>query len=74
MAKAKARAAKKPKKPRVTITMSSKANEHLKEFAAVNQRSVAWIVNYAVDEFLRKHQGNPAQLPVRSSPPGRDED
>jgi hypothetical protein len=54
--------------------MSSKANEHLKEFAAVNQRSVAWIVNYAVDEFLRKHQGNPAQLPVRSSPPGRDED
>jgi hypothetical protein len=69
MARAKARAPKKAKKPRITITMSPDVNRRLKVLAAANQRSVAWIINYAIGEILEKYEGNPApQLPVRSSP------
>jgi hypothetical protein len=69
MARAKVRASKKVKKPRVTITMSPENNRRLKALAAANQRSVAWIINYAIGEILEKYEGNPTpQLPVRSSP------
>jgi hypothetical protein len=68
MARAKARAHKKAKKPRITVTMSPDVNRRLKALAAANQRSVAWIINYAIGEILEKYEGNPApQLPVRSS-------
>jgi hypothetical protein len=66
MARAKARAPKKEKKPRITITMSPEVNRRLKALASANQRSVAWIINYAIGEILDKYEGNLApQLPVR---------
>jgi CopG antitoxin of type II toxin-antitoxin system len=69
MAKAKARTAKKAKKPRITITLSAEVKGHLQMLAAANQRSVAWIINYAIEEILEKNKDNPTlHLPARSSP------
>jgi hypothetical protein len=69
MARAKAQAPKKEKKPRIIITMNSEVNRRLKALAATNQRSVAWVINYAIGEILEKYEANPTpQLPVRSSP------
>jgi hypothetical protein len=57
------------KKPRITITMSPDVNGRLKALAAANQRSIAWIINYAIEDILEKYEGKPTpQLPVRSSP------
>jgi hypothetical protein len=73
MARAKVRTSKTTKKtakkPRITITMSAEVNGRLKGLAAANQRSVAWIINYAIEDILEKYEGEPPpQLPVRASP------
>jgi hypothetical protein len=69
MAKVKTRASKGTKKPRITITMSPEVDRRLKVLASANQRSVAWIINYAIEETLQKCEGSPTpQLPVRTSP------
>ena len=75
MARAKARAPKKAKKPRITITVSPEVNGRLKVLAAANQRSVAWIINYAIEEILGKYEGIPTpQLPLRYFPQHGDGD
>jgi hypothetical protein len=77
MARAKTKAARKSKKPRITVTMTPGLDRHLRALAKANQRSVAWVINYAIEEILEKYGDNPApQLPVRSSPQHlqRDED
>jgi hypothetical protein len=51
------------------INMSPEVNGRLKALAAANQRSVAWIINYAIEDILEKYEGEPTpQLPVCSSP------
>jgi predicted DNA-binding protein len=76
MAKANARVSKKAKKPRITITTSPEVIGRLKDLAAANQRSLAWVINYAIEEILEKLEGDPTlQLPVRSSPqPGQGDE
>ena len=75
MAKAHARVSKKAKKPRITITTSPEVIGRLKTLAAANQRSLAWVINYAIEEILEKFEGDPTlQLPVRSSPQLRQGD
>jgi Ribbon-helix-helix protein, copG family len=69
MVRAKTKAPKKSKKPRITITMTPELDRRLKGLAKMNQRSAAWVINYAIEEILEKYSDNPApQLPVRSSP------
>ena len=49
--------------------MSPEVNGRLKALAAANQRSIAWIINYAIEDILEKYEGKPTpQLPVRFSP------
>jgi hypothetical protein len=63
------------KKPRITITMTPEVNDRLKAIAVANQRSVAWIINYAIQEVLDKCAGEHApQLPARPSPPQVNQD
>lgn len=75
IARAKTRAPKKSTKPRLSITMTPAADRYLKAIAKANQRSRAWVINYAINEIREKYGDNPAPvLPVRSQPFEGDED
>ena len=59
-------------KARITITVRVDLARRLKAIAKANQRSGAWVVNYAIDEFLEKYGDNSAPLlPVRPAPRDR---
>lgn len=47
---------------RVTASLSRKQEAVLKELATRHKVSVAWLVRYAVDQFIE--QGSDAQLPL----------
>jgi hypothetical protein len=75
IARAKTRAPKKSTKPRLAITMTPAADRYLKAIAKANQRSRAWVINYAINEIREKYGDNPAPvLPVRSQPFEGDEE
>jgi len=68
MARAKIKVSKKSKKPRLTITITPQLDRYITALAKANQRSRAWVINYAIEEIREKYGDNPApQLPVRSS-------
>ena len=75
MARAKTKAPEKSKKPRITVTIAPELDRHLKALAKANQRSRAWVINYAINEIREKYGDNPAPvLPVRSQPFEGDEE
>lgn len=47
---------------RVTASLSRSQEQALKELAAKHKVSVAWLIRYAVDQFLE--QGREAQIPL----------
>ena len=69
MARPKSKKPKKPKKSRLTVTLTPQLDRYVTALAKANQRSRAWIINYAVEEIRAKFGDDPApQLPFRSSP------
>jgi hypothetical protein len=55
--------------------MTPAADRYLKAIAKANQRSRAWVINYAINEIREKYGDDPAPvLPVRSQPFEGDED
>jgi hypothetical protein len=68
MSPAKTRVPKKSTKPRLTITITPSLDRYLKAVAKANQRSRAWVINYAINEIREKYNNDPAPvLQVRSS-------
>jgi predicted DNA-binding protein len=67
MARAKTKAPEKSKKPRMTVTIAPELDRHLKALAKANQRSVAWVINYAIEEILEKYSDNPAPQLIKVS-------
>ena len=74
MPRAKTRVLKTSTKPRLTITVSPALDRYLKAVAKANQRSRAWVINYAINEIREKYKDDPAPvLQVRSRPAVRCE-
>lgn len=68
MARTKKNAQRKRTKPRLTITMTPALDLYLRALAKANQRSRAWVINYAINEIREKYRDNPAPvLQLRSS-------
>jgi len=68
MSRAKAGVPKKSIKPRLTITVTPALDRYLRAVAKANQRSRAWVINYAINEIREKYKDDPAPvLQVRSS-------
>jgi len=68
MARVKTRVPRKSIKPRLTITVTPALDRYLKAVAKANQRSRAWVINYAINEIREKYRDDPAPvLQVRSS-------
>lgn len=69
MARAKSKKPNKAKKSRLAVTLTPQLDRYVTALAKANQRSRAWVINYAVDEIRAKYGDDPApQLPVRPSP------
>jgi hypothetical protein len=69
MARAKSKKTTKPKKSRLTVTLTPQLDRFVTALAKANQRSRAWVINYAVEEIRAKYGDDPTpQLPVRPSP------
>ena len=67
VARATTKALEKSKKPRITVTITPELERHLKALAKANQRSVAWVINYAIEEILEKYSDNPAPQLIKVS-------
>jgi hypothetical protein len=77
MARVKAKAPRKPKNSRLTVTLTPQLDRYVTALANANQRSRAWVINYAIEEIRVQYGDDPTpQLPVRPSPqpPPGDED
>jgi len=69
MARTKSKKPKKAKKSRLTVTLTPDLDRYVSALARANQRSRAWVINYAVGEIRAKYGDKPVpQLPVQSSP------
>jgi hypothetical protein len=70
MARSRTRVPRKSAHRRLTVTMTPVLDRYLKTLAKANQRSRAWVINYAINEIRDKYGDNPAPvLPVRTSSP-----
>jgi hypothetical protein len=77
MAHVRKKATKKLTRPRLTITMTPALDLYLKALAKANQRSRAWVINYAINEIREQYRDDPApvlQLRSSSHPFAGDED
>ena len=58
-------AAKRTMATRVTVTLDAADHRQVAALAAEYRVSLAWVVRYAVADFLGRHRGEPLQLALK---------